>query len=201
MAPFSHIVLAGLSGVILWLLARRIVRIQPSDQGAFVKLLGAVLLLTVGFLGILSLRTVPEIHDGSATWTYVQETRYYAWVLVLIQCWSVWELFRPQSQRIVRWFWMGFLAVAWSVGICHGLYRHGVAIFSAEHHATRWSEEEQDILSFFESIRTQDKRVFVMSGEGIRNRDLATVACLAGAILVESPLSVTGSDSLVVTGE
>ena len=152
----------------------------PSSAFSFHLLTLLVAVFTLGFLGWLSLRSPAEVHDGSRLWTYVMETRYYAWLLVLIQLWWLMAAF-PEGGvgwRMGKRVLLGLMLL----GVLHGGYRHAAALCLPQHSATAWSAEEQDALVLFEKTANIRGRVWVMPGRDIRERDLATMATLAGAL-------------------
>lgn len=160
---------------------------KHSGEGAhpLSSLLILVLSLTCMLLGWLSLRTPAELHDGVRMWTYVQETRYYGWTLILIEIWTIALLFRQIPQEFTRRIIRISLLLALGFGMIHGLYRHSAALLFPQHIGTRLAESEQRLFSIMDQVseRLPDGPTYLIPGEDIFSRDQVSLGILAGGIL------------------
>jgi hypothetical protein len=91
-----------LTGVYLWFNWRSRDGFPARQRRRLLRLFVFTLLLTLGMLGYLSLRTPPQSWNWTGFWTYVMETRYYApllWLIGLITFLSVQDVLRPSLIR------------------------------------------------------------------------------------------------------
>ncbi len=151
------------------------------------SLLIIVMVLTCLLLGWLSLRSPREIHDGLRTWTYVQETRYYGWSLLLIEIWTVGVFFRKVPQEFTRKIIRISLLLALGFGMIHGLYRHSSALLFPQHIGTRFAESEQQLFSITDQVKQQGTSgpIYLIPGKDIFSRDQVSLGILAGGILAD----------------
>ncbi len=178
----AHLALLTGSGIVIGIFSSSVWSVTSSSENVRERYI--MLTVIVGgmiclMLGWLSLRTPMEIHDEIRTWTYVQETRYYAWIIIMLAVWMVgWS----QQRSWARYAALFLLLAGWG----HGLYRHGSAIGSNAHAATRWSEPEQQLREFVDHVNTLSASgpVWIIPGESIYLRDKATLGCLAGGVVV-----------------
>lgn len=163
-----------------WIQGKRKDNIQP-----FSYLLMIVMMLTCLLLGWLSFRTPTEIHDGFRTWTYVQETRYYGWTILLIEIWTVGLFFSHVSQEFTRTMIRLSLLLALGFGLVHGLYRHSSALLYPQHIGTRLAESEQELFSIIDQVemKVANGPVYLIPGESIFSRDQVSLGILSGGIL------------------
>lgn len=163
-----------------WIQRKRTDSMHPLSS-----LLMVVMVFTCLLLGWLSFRTPVEIHDGLRTWTYVQETRYYGWTILLIEIWTVGLFFRQVPQEFTRTMIRLSLLLALGFGMIHGLYRHSSALLFPQHIGTRLAESEQELFSIMDQVKKKvaNGPVYLIPGESIFSRDQVSLGILSGGIL------------------
>lgn len=134
-----------------------------------------------GMLLLLSLIHPPEVLDGSRSWTYAMETRYYALVLVGIQAvvWVAWA--RPAHPRWRRLGAAVVLGLSLVYGSVHSGYRYLATYGLKRPHETTHRPEEQLMKWMYDYLAQSDSTVILLHGNSIYARDLGSVAGLAGA--------------------
>ena len=169
-------------------LGKEIFRTADRDSlSEFPLLLGIVVAMVSFELGWLSLTTPKEIHDGIRTWTYVQETRYFAWPMILISIWTLRLVFTFRGKSFIRTLLRLGLPLCLLIGWTHGMYRHSAALITTSHYGTRWAEEEKSMEKFYEEVKASaaEGEVYIFTGKDILSRDYASIGVLAGGILVQ----------------
>lgn len=197
-----------MSGLLIVLTLSFLIRLskeifQTADRESlseFPLLLGIVIAMVCFELSWLSFKTPKEIHDGIRTWTYVQETRYFAWPMILISFWTIRLVFTFRGKSFIRNLLRLGLPVCFLIGWSHGLYRHSAAIATPSHYGTRWSEEEEKMNAFFEEVSEAvgDEPVYIFTGDDILSRDYASIGVLAGGVLVQDTTSLPEGNRLIL---
>lgn len=180
-------------------LGKEIFKGADQDSVSALPLLLGIVLCMVSFeLGWLSLKTPKEIHDGIRSWTYVQETRYFAWPMILISIWTLRLVFTFRGNGFVRTLLRLGLPICLLIGWSHGLYRHTAALLTDAHYGTRWTEEEKNMEEFFEEVAAAaaNGTVYLYTGDDILSRDYASVGVLAGGVLVQDTSSLPEGSQL-----
>ncbi len=140
------------------------------------------------FLTVLSVVVPPEWHDDQWFWTWVKETRYYAPLLVIIQLLTLQFATERSAQQspprpIPQMIMKAFLVLVFLYAGTHTAYR----LFGDGIRGTRWAEGEQKILQTYEelvSLSKAGKTVYWREGKLIAEQDMASIAGLAGAIII-----------------
>ncbi|MEM6342420.1 MAG: hypothetical protein AAF927_01020 [Bacteroidota bacterium] len=145
----------------------------------------AVIFGMVFFLTVLSVVVPPEWHDDQWIWTWVKETRYFAPLLVVIQLLSLQYATErsPQESAITQGITKSFLILAFLYAATHNVYR----LWDKEQRGTRWTLEEQKIMQTYEEVVglcKAGKSVYWREGKLIAEQDIASIAGLAGAIII-----------------
>lgn len=177
------------------LFQRRAARELPDLSGLLILVAGVSCVV----LGWLSLRTPAEVHDGVRTWTYVQETRYYGWALLLIELWTVIIVYGHSGSSLLRKLSRLGLLVVMGLGMVHGCYRHGAASFLPQHIGTRLAESEQEMVSIMEQVKNSQGsgQICLIPGEDIFSRDQVSLGILAGGVLAYQAEDVPEEDTII----
>ncbi|MEL7534895.1 MAG: hypothetical protein AAFN10_26570, partial [Bacteroidota bacterium] len=140
----------------------------------------------VFFLTVLSVVVPPEWHDAQWIWTWVKETRYFAPIMVIIQLLSLQVATErspkesaPKSQLILK----GCLLLAFLYAGGHSAYR----LLDKSERGTRWAQNEQLIIQNYleiEALSKAGKKVYWRAGKLIAEQDMASIAGLAGAVII-----------------
>jgi len=125
--PVSVILSLLVVGVIIYHGLRSMTRKaeEPAPQllPFFYQMVFLTLLVNVALFSYYSVRNPPQ-SGWIDFWTYVQETRYYAPSMFLIQITLVLVMFKPCTKNhIFKYALGGFLGAALCFSVCFGLYR------------------------------------------------------------------------------
>lgn len=151
--------------------------------------LSGVFFFTIGILVWLSLKHIPEIHDELYTWTYVEETRYYVLVLIMIQVLLIW-LASYSSDKIVRLMSIGLISITFCFAVLHKSYRY-LAFFTDEStKESRLSPRNEKMQYIYDQVKSSldgkdIKGIWIHKGK-IYQHDEAYIAALAGAHMLHA---------------
>jgi hypothetical protein len=169
---------------VLWSLYRGFGKDQSLPWRQFQVAVLVAGLGTVGLLVFQSLARAPEWHNGTYHWTYVQETRYYAPLLLAIQVLGLARAFGSALPLWEKWAWRILLLGAFVYAGMHSTYR----LWEGSNRETRWAETEVWLRESFATVREKSQageKVVWIYGETIYEEDEAHLAALAGASMIK----------------
>lgn len=174
-------------------------------------LLSAMFLLTIlivpGTLMLLSLVNPVEIYEGK-TWTYVEETRYYAPLLVGVSLFLLVRLFDHDTSRMGRTALRFFLLSGLLFGVGHRTFRYYTRFVKNDIRETRYDPENQFILSICQytekRMANADMPVVFAVGKTFWEQDEAVVSGWTGVpmmpfdSLAGKPVNASASVEILV---
>ena len=158
---------------------------------------------TTGMLLFMSLTFAPFTGEFTPFWTYVEELRYYAIVIVFLQQWVFWYfvVYRPATSGWLYKLARGMVIAIVFVGILHSAYYLYKKAVVKKEIGTNKLNEQTDIaaLDMVNELRKQYPDLVICSN----NHELVNIASLSGApVLYEynalnSPLKTSKPVTLV----
>ncbi|HEY0677155.1 MAG TPA: hypothetical protein VGD17_02670 [Chitinophagaceae bacterium] len=136
---------------------------------------------TAGLLLFLSLVFAPYVTEFTPFWTYVEELRYYAIVIVFIQQWVFWYfiVYKPQGPSVLYRSFRVIVIMIVLIGILHSAYYLFKQAVIKEEAGIHKLNEQTDIsaLKAITELRSKYPDLVICSN----NHELVNVASLSGA--------------------
>lgn len=161
--------------------------LEPKTWGAVI--VGSIGMMMLLMLGLLSLFQPPEMHDKVNIWTYVMETRYYAFLLIVIQMFVWWGVCEGKM-KINKWVYIGLIvgAIGGSFySLAHSSFRYYQRYVIGSPKETVYdvpSQRMKWIQSHIETKISEGKVCLFVYGDFIQDQDEASIAGLAGANII-----------------
>ncbi|MDX2245981.1 MAG: hypothetical protein SF052_04340 [Bacteroidia bacterium] len=156
-------------------------------SGLLTAMFLVVLLIVIGFLSLLSFLNPVEVYSGN-TWTYVEETRYYAPLLVAFALFLLVRFLDHDTSRLGRSALRFFLLAALLFSVGHKSYRYYTRFVKKDTRETRHDPGEQFFTEVYEYVKRQKENRSVplvfASGKEFWEQDEAVVAAWAGAGII-----------------
>ncbi|HYF32398.1 MAG TPA: hypothetical protein VD993_14840 [Chitinophagaceae bacterium] len=136
---------------------------------------------TAGMLLFMSLTFAPYTGEFTPFWTYVEELRYYAIVIVFLQQWVFWYfvVYRPQHSGLLYKIARALVIVMVLSGILHSAYYLCKQVIIKKEVGTQKVNEQTDIAALEVVKRLKEKHPDLVICSN--NHELANIASLSGA--------------------
>ncbi|MEZ4775095.1 MAG: hypothetical protein R3D00_18065 [Bacteroidia bacterium] len=160
--------------------------VRPVSTVLSAMFLVAILVVS-GTLMLLSLVNPVEVYEGK-TWTYVEETRYYAPLLVGLSMFLLVRLFDHDTSRMGRTALRFFLLSALLFGIGHRSFRYYSRFIKKDTRETRYDPENQFILNTChyaeERVKNAGMPLVIARGSTFWEEDEAVVLAWTGVSMI-----------------
>jgi hypothetical protein len=181
--PTAALVLRILNYVLMAGLLYWIIKWWRSDKyrNVYAYIVLVISAATAALLLFLSVTFAPYSTEFTTFWTYVEELRYYAIVIVFIQQWLFWYFLvrKPQRTPILYKLLKGLVGIIISLGILHSAYYLVKQALIKEQAGIHKINEQTDLaaLQVVKKLQAQYPGLVICSN----NHELANIASLGGA--------------------